>query len=537
MLPTIKTLNETGVSEWLPESGKTMLTTIKTQIETLWTFDLINTLCGAALILLALLLVRVYWQEWWEKHSPAAREREKVLILLQDICPVWVKSKDGKLVRLEKKVKGRPQIMVENLASRWREPKVVEPEEEKPGKVRLRNKRAARLYKSLSKTNKKHLNVIARLLMLLDKDSGCSSIVSPQATQDQETSWDTKTCRELGGITLLDHTLNVTELVIAKLKEENANHMMPDAVVAALGHDIGKLSSEKEKLYAHGHHYLTSAEVISAIPGFSKLPKKDAILKLIKTHHEDSDDFLAIILRQADEQARREEVKQENTQVVVAQVAAEAQPAAGQPEEDADQWDEEETETPADLQTSTQPALKTQDATDGDIKEKKWGARPKEQVPELDISQWFNADLCLQEIKRHINVLNENKFQAFSMPNGIVYVKSELLGEIALEQANKAKVLDITMRNKTKKSEMKPVYIAMVNIFRGRSAIETSLIGEGLYGRLFVVLSRDGGKQKGYYSPFTAEVFLSLGESIDELEQRKKGRLMDFTSVDILQAA
>ena len=503
-----------------------------TLIENIRAVSPTNTVFVVVLIGLAVILIRVYWQEWRENHSAAAREKERLIVLLQDICPVWIKGKDGILVRLEKKVKGRPQVQVENLAPLWREPKVVEPEEEKLGKVKLRNKRAARFYKSLSKINKKHLDVIARLLVLLDKEEGCSSIVSQQATQDVETSWDADITRKLGTITLLDHTLNVAEIVIAKLNEEEANYMVPDAVVATLGHDIGKLPSEQAKLYAQGDHSLTSAEVIAGIPGFSKLPKKDVILKLIKTHHhEDCDDFLGRILRKADQKARKDEIQQVDSRIDTVQEAVEAQPVSDPIEEDADQWDEEEV---ADIQASNQATSESQNDTDGDSKGKKWGPQPKEQLPELDICKWFDADLCLQEIKRHINVLNENKFQAFSMPNGIVFVKSELLGEIALEQANKAKVLDITMRDKTKKSEMQPIFIAMVNIFRGLSAIETSLVSEGFYAGRFAVLSRDGGKQKGYYTPFTAKAFLSLGESIDELEQRKKGRLMDFTSVDIL---
>ncbi len=501
-----------------------------TLIENIRAVSPTNTVFAVVLISLAVILIRVYWQEWRENHSAAAREKERLIVLLQDICPVWIKGKDGKLVQLEKKEKGRPQVMVENLAPLWREPKVVEPVEEKLGKVKLRNKRAAKFYKSLSKTNKKHLDVIARLLVLLDKEEGCSSIVSQQATQDVETSWDADITRKLGTITLLDHTLNVAELVIAKLNEEEANYMVPDAVVATLGHDIGKLPSEQAKLYAQGDHSLTSAEVIAGIPGFSKLPKKDFILKLIKTHHhEDCDDFLGRILRKADQKARKAEIQQVDSQIDTIQEAMEAQPVDDQLEKDADQWDEEEV---ADIQASNQATSESQNDTDGDTKGKKWGPQPKE-IPGLDISQWFDADLCLQEIKRHINVLNENKFQAFSMPNGIVYVKSELLGEIALEQANKAKVLDITMRDKTKKSEMKPVFIAMVNVFRARNAIETSLVGEGFFGGHYAVLSRTGGIRKRYYTPFLAQTFLLPDESIGELEERKKGLLMDIASVDI----
>ena len=510
---------------------------MQTLIEYIRALSLINTVCGAVLIVLAVLWIRVYWQEWKKKNSAEEREKANLLVLLQDICPVWVKDQDGKLVRIGKNGEGTPQVMVENLAPIWREPEVVEPEEEKLGKVDLQNKRAARFYKSLSRTNKKHLDVIARLLMLLDKEGGCSSVVSQQATQDPETSWDSNTYQKLGTITLLDHTLNVAEFVIAKLGEEQSNYMVPDAVVAALGHDIGKLPSKQAKLYAQGDHPLTSAEVIADIPGFNKLPKKDIILKLIKTHHKDSDEFLAKILKQADQKARQAEIEQANARIAAVQKAA-AAPA--QPIEKQDEAETVKQETPvyppSNKQTSAKAAWNTQHDIYGidDTKEKKWGAhQPKEQIPQLDISHWFDADLCLQEIKRHINVINGKIFQAFSVPTGTVYVQTGLIRDILMAQAQKAEVMEIAMRDKEESAEMRPVLLAAVNIFRRRNAIETNQVGEKYFGGSFAVHYRDGQKQKGYYTPFTAEAFLLPGESIGELEKRKKGRLMDITSVDI----
>lgn len=523
---------------------------MQTLIEYIRLLSLTNAACGAFLIALAVLWIRVHLQERKEKDSAEEREKQNLLILLQDICPVWIKRKDGQLIRLDKKNgEGTPQVKIESLAPNWREPEAVKPEEELK-KVDLQNERAARFYKKFAKAKKEYRNVIAHLLILLDKEGGCSSVVSRQAMQDPETSWDSSTYQKLGMITLLDHTLNVAELVITQLKEEESGHMVNDAVVAALGHDIGKLPSKQVKLYALGDHPLTSAEVVAAIPGFDKLSKKDIILKLIKTHHKDSDEFLAKTLKHADQRARQAEIGQVDARIAAQERTAEA-PA--QPAEKQNKAEVEKEVTPVILpqlvailpgnlssaKQTSEAAWKTQHDIYGidipDSKEKRWGShqKSKEQIPELNISPWFDADQCLKEIKQRINVINGNIFQVFSLSTGVVYVQSGLIRDILMEQAKKAEVMDITMRDKNNNAEMRPVLLSAVNILRGRNAIETSLIGEQYFGGHFAVHYRDGQKQKGYYTPFTAEVFLSPGESIGELEQKKKGRLMDITSVDV----
>jgi hypothetical protein len=507
-------------------------------IEYVRSINLAGSLCLAALAMLAVLWIRVHWQERKESHAVGKLEREKdnLIVLLQDICPVWIKRSDGTLVRSNQRdgQEGTVQVRLENMAPIWREPETVKPEEEKIGKVVFQNERAARFYKEFSKSKKEYRDVIARLLILLDKEGGCSSVVSQQAMQDPETGWDSTTYQKLGKISLLDHTLNVVELVVARLKEEKSGHMVNDAVVVALGHDIGKIPSKLPLIYSFGDHPLTSAEVVSNIPEFNRLSasKRDIILKLIKTHHKDNDEFLAKILRQSDQKARQAEIVQVNAQIAAERETPEA---VGQP---IGKQNKAETVNHMSAQEVSEAAWKTQRDIyniEADPKEKKNGSqgKSKKQIPELDISPWFDAGLCLQEIKRHINVIEGNKFQAFSLSTGIVYVQTGLIRENLLEQARKTEVMEIIMRDKDNNNEMQPVLLAAVNIFRSRKAIETSQVGEQFFGGFFNVHYKDGQKNRGFYTPFTAGVFLSPGESLGELEKRKKGRLLEIASVDI----
>ena len=526
--------------------------------------DVFTYILVIGLLWLAWLLIKVHWQEGKEKTAALEHQREieKWLILLQDICPVWTRGCDGKLVQVGMDEKGRIRVTLDKLAGAWIQPQVVEELEvvEEVGEIVLQNERAAKFFKKLARTPKDQRRVIARLLLLLDKEGGCASVVSQQATQDIETSWDASTYQKLGTVTLLYHTLNVAELIIAKLNEEGSGHMVNDAVIAALGHDIGKLPSKQAKLYSTGDHALTSAAVLNTFPEFKKLAQKDLIVALIKNHHKETDDYLTKILRSVDMKARQNEMELCDDRIAEQEAAAEADRLARpQPAENQAVASPETPgvvvggEAKEDLPVSTQAIAPPQAQTPinqaanlrkvqnaerdiygegaGDSREKK--RKPDEAIRELDISQWFDADLCLSEIKQRINVINGNIFTAFSMPTGTVYVHVGLMRDLLMKQASVAQVMEITMLNKNNSKDMQPLNLAAANVFRNRNAIERSLVGENYFGGWFAVNYRYGAPGSGYYLPFTAEAFLSSGESIGELERRKKGRLADIVSVEI----
>ena len=131
-------------------------------IEYIRAISLANAVWGVVLSALGIWWIRVHLQEKKEKDSAEKREIEKVIILLQGICPVWIKRKDGELVLLDKQKKRekgqeeKPQVLLDGIAPIWREAEVVKADvEEKIGTVNLQNVRAARFFRSLSKINKK----------------------------------------------------------------------------------------------------------------------------------------------------------------------------------------------------------------------------------------------------------------------------------------------------------------------------------------------------------------------------------------------
>ena len=145
--------------------------------------------------------------------------------------------------------------------------------------------------------------ICGQILKLLDQEGHCPSVVDIQG--DVEGSWDENTYQLLAGTTLLDHSLNVAEQVVQLLSEDKACHVIPDTMIAALGHDLGKLESMRGYLYSLGEHPLAAGRPLAGIAGFKELRRKDEILQAIKLHHKRPQGLLGKTLKKADQKAGR----------------------------------------------------------------------------------------------------------------------------------------------------------------------------------------------------------------------------------------
>ncbi|MCP4342594.1 MAG: HD domain-containing protein, partial [Desulfobulbaceae bacterium] len=145
-----------------------------------------------------------------------------------------------------------------------------------------------------------------QLLMVLDQQGQCPSVVDIQG--DVEGGWDENTYQILAKTSLLDHSLNVAEEVVQLLSDNKAWHVIPDTMIAALAHDLGKLESMRGYLYSLGEHPLAAGRPLAGISEFKKLPKKDEILQAIKLHHKMPRGLLGKTLKKADQKARQKEL-------------------------------------------------------------------------------------------------------------------------------------------------------------------------------------------------------------------------------------
>ena len=282
------------------------------------------------------------------------------------------------------------------------------------------------LHKPLFEKFPQQKAVCERILKLLDKEGNCPSVVDIHG--DVEGNWDENTYRLLAQTTLLDHSLNVAEQVVQILSDNKAWHVIPDTMVAALAHDLGKLQSLRGYLYSLGEHPLAAGRPLAGIAGFNELPKKDEILRAVRLHHKMVQGLLGKTLKKADQLARQKELEetvlQEDTEK---EVNENIPPDMAQPE------------TKNITTAARQAQADIYNDNDAFDQEKSKSVAPKL----MDISGWFDASQFLEDLKPYINKMFGRRFLAFSMPDGHVYFQVKVLEEVARKQAQKAGCMEI----------------------------------------------------------------------------------------------
>jgi predicted HD phosphohydrolase len=133
-------------------------------------------------------------------------------------------------------------------------------------------------------------------------------------TRDGKTSYEI-----LATVTLLEHSIRVAKLVITELKNRTDTYSvyMPLAILAALGHDIGKIEKtqkhtvNKEVLLKTDHPFVSEMLIREMFPSYKDLP---SLLKLVREHHFPIDGKENMIvmqsLKSADQNARRQELSE-----------------------------------------------------------------------------------------------------------------------------------------------------------------------------------------------------------------------------------
>lgn len=141
--------------------------------------------------------------------------------------------------------------------------------------------------------------IVDKLLDILAEHAGLSSIVTDKT--DEEFIELAEIAPALAKVKLITHTETVTRLMIDMCREQVAEpeKMMPVVLVAALGHDIGKIHE--------GNHPVRSAEMLSQlIP--DDIVWKRRVIHAVMAHHGQADDQVSVMLKSADMKARGYEI-------------------------------------------------------------------------------------------------------------------------------------------------------------------------------------------------------------------------------------
>ena len=452
---------------------------------------------GSGLLGMAFALAMV-----WIAVFVFGRKKEKSVqkIHLRDLSALWTKE-------------GTRSIHISELSPLWRDEQVLATEDAVPN---LHNPRAADFMDKIQKWAwfekfPQQKAVCGQILKLLDQEGHCPSVVDVHG--DVEGGWDENTYQLLAKTTLLDHSLNVGEQVVKLLSDSKAWHVIPDTMIAALAHDLGKLESMRGYLYSLGEHPLAAGRPLAGILGFNKLPKKDEIIRAIKLHHKMPQGLLGKTLKKADQKARQKELEDaalsNDTAPAGSSEIIKAVPAKKK----------QETKNTASWQAQKDIYNET-----GKVDREK----SKSEAPQLmDISGWFDMAQFLEELKPYINKMFGRRFMAFSMSDGHVYFQAKVLEEVARKQAEKAGCMEIATMGPRDES-MRSVLLTIVHLLRTEhEIIARGLIKDTFFGGYFNVTRKIGRPIKGYYTPFHAEVF----GSIAEMEQSKPKMLRDIVKV------
>ena len=427
------------------------------------------------------------------KKKPVVQE----IIHLRDLSQLWTKE-------------GTREIHISELSPLWRDEQSLS---EDTKTIQLRNPRAtAFMEKNIEnvwfKKFPQQKAVCTRLLMLLDQQGQCPSVVDIHG--DVEGGWDENTYQILAKTSLLDHSLNVAEEVIQLLSDSKAWHVIPDTMIAALAHDLGKLESMRGYLYSLGEHPLAAGRPLAGIAEFEKIPKKDEILQAIKLHHKMPRGLLGKTLKKADQKARQKELESVALQNDIEDAQDKVPPSPVTINQN----------TKNDAAWQAQADIYNEDTTTN-LK------KPTTSPQLVDISAWFDGSQFLDELKPYINKMFGRRFLAFSMSDGHVYFQAKVLEEVARRMAEKAGCMEIaTMAHKDE--SMRSVLFTIVHQLRAEhDVIDRGLIKDSFFGGYFNVTRKIGKSIKGYYTPFHAEPF----GSIAEMEQTKPQMLRDIVKV------
>lgn len=556
-------------------------------------------------------------------------KKEKQTIVLDTIAVIWSKRKEAVL-------------NIEELSLLWRS--IRSNFEQNVEEIKFYSELIEKFYKEniegklfFTGNNKK---VILNLLTLLDIEGNVSSVVSGQ--QDTESKIPPETFKKLYGVSLIEHTLNVAEEIMQIIPY---GPMIPKGIIAALGHDIGKIPKYRQQYYALGDHPFISVNVLEQLPDFKSLVFADDVLKAIRDHHLKPKDKLTEYLKEADQRARRKELAKANNEILTEEIIGQTGDTHVHEEhEDLEKANNEDLISNAKIsnflsneqtfyQTSSQSTkpqlnqtyqtyqtesedvsnkIKTDESKNGRNNDRKsdafgfseylsssngnlsdnsalHGVEDKEigEIPEMflthsedrgtykyerklkeerqdnifissdgnveekrhDLSsdkdksrpkrlplEWLNLDEFLRRIRAKINQIDDKQsWQAFSMPNGVVYVLPNCIFKTLKEMADELGVLDLDMVSKDTSLKKDYVYSILCRVKEEKNGIETSLIKEGYFSAPFIVKLKDGTiLSRTLYVPFRAQE--AFGKQVGNFEVIKRGRLLDIEEVVVPSA-
>lgn len=352
--------------------------------------------------------------------------------------------------------------------------------------------------------------VIADLLKMLDQYGDCSSVVrNPKQSTEVENAFPDDVFEMLSKIPLWRHTLDVAHQMAKRVGRET---LVPDALIAGLAHDLGKIPMYHDKGYSTGDHPIISAIVLQSFNSFMMLPNYDDLIQIVRSHHfMRPHNALATMLKACDGTVRATEqaaginkaVQTEQTRMA----ANNETPVAGQQSVTSSIPATELPQPEVDPDTVSVSPLAVVDPTATYV--------TKEATA---VDSWLDPDIMLAEIKKWINVAKNNGWGAVSMPDGLIYVTPVLFWQTIKHVApdDIKSELGACDADRAKKDSIMLGAVTLLAERKDAVAIET--MRAGYFTATTVVLNGSGKPSQKFLIPLRAHAFGLLASEAEGMK-------------------
>lgn len=357
--------------------------------------------------------------------------------------------------------------------------------------------------------------LIGKLLTILDEQGECSSVVR-RAEKESDCQYGDELFAKLATIPLWEHSLAVAKAVMRRVTHQIS---IPDVLIVALGHDLGKIQAYQNAYYRSGDHPILSIIALCAIPEFKEIKNREELSRTIRHHHLSLpvEESLLKILKEADAEARFDEIVQVGGDPYANQEKAEQkknQPATRKPNNSP--------KVSPQLVCPAPLTSKDKGSVDSGVSSSNGNSS---HCPSLVVSPqqtdtppfWLDLSALLNAISQRINVLENGRWSAVSIPQGLVYVNpSALWEEIEAIAVNNLRVLAAASDEGLKRKLLYETVDALVK--RGSVQSEGIRLDRGYYTTQAIVVIPSGKTIPMNLVPFYCEAF---GVLISALEAGK----------------
>lgn len=395
----------------------------------------------------------------------------------------------------------------------------------------------------------KRRTVIVKILQLLDVEGDCPSVVGKGEkayAHEPEKGLGDELYEYLSQVPVWKHSLLVARKYAAKFQHDV---MLPDALIIALGHDLGKLRCYYGKIYKSGDHAILSTNILNGIPEYAGLSNRNELNRVIQGHHLlVPDSRLTAQLKAADSEARavegegliawlerREEVP--SAPAAFSESTQDVMPKTGMANTSA----KKSVEPPVPdaqgnlFQAEEKPARKRQTkAKDGPpppaepmtanvhAHEGESSKKGRHVCSEKSLPEWWDVEKLMASIKESINIIiKDNAGKPVWMAvsdNGtqMVWVDERLVWDSMKAIAANTDT-DLLLADADAANRRDYLYTTIMELGR-QHKVADQFMGKGFYQVPVNAITGSGKSVTMFLIPFNPDAF---GETISNLEVRK----------------